>query len=397
MKAIIAGGGVGGLTAAHAFRRIGWDVEVFERAAAIEEVGAGIQISPNGFRVLDALGLGAAVRGAGFAPEAIVMAMGRSGRRMVEIPLAGVAEPRWGAPYLTIHRADLIAALAAALPPGVVRTGAEVVGYEEMGDEADGGVSARLASGETVRGDLLIGADGVRSTIRDLLLGPESPRFTGCVAWRAVAAADRLGAAVPPGPCVWAGEGRHAVTYPLAGGRVNFVGIVEEPNGWRGERWTEPGDPATLRALYGDWAEPVSSLVRAVEAPFRWALFERTPLPRWTGAHVALLGDACHAMLPSLAQGACQAMEDAWTLAACAGAPDGLTRYFGLRAARTARTQREAAANVRRFHKRGPLAKALGYAPIAAMGALAPGFFLRRMDWLYGMDVTALEGPGASL
>lgn len=388
MKALIAGAGVGGLTAALALRRIGWDVEVMERAARMEPVGAGIQISPNGYRVLSALGLGEAARAVSHEPEAIQMRMGVSGRRLVDIPLKGEAERRWGAPYLQCHRADLIALLADALGPDAVRLGAEIVDFNERED----GVCVALAEGGTRSGVLLIGADGLRSTVRELMLAPAPARFTGAVAWRAVVERARLGEVhVPPGACVWAGEGRHAVTYPLGrdGALVNFVGVVEE-EGWRSESWSEPGAREDVAKIFEGWTPLIGAIIEAAPAFNRWALFDRPPLQRWTSGRVALIGDACHPMAPSLAQGACQAMEDAWALAAALEAGDlaGLSRYERVRKPRTTRAQREALANLRRFHKRSPLAKAAGYAPIWAMGRFAPGFFHRRMDWLYGFDVT---------
>lgn len=388
MKAVIVGGGIGGLTAALALRRRGWRVEVLERAARLEPVGAGLQISPNGYRVLAALGLGDAVRAVAYEPQAIQMRMGRSGRKLFDIPLGSESGRRWGAPYLQVHRADLIDALRAALPETAVRLGTEVEGYEQ----SEGAVAAAVSGGGAVDADLLIAADGVRSAIRERMLGAERARFTRCVAWRAVVPRERLaGFDAPPGACIWAGEARHAVTYPLRRGElVNFVGIVEADD-WRGESWTEPGDRAELARIFEGWSPLIGAIIAEAETLNRWALFDRPPLARWSDGRVALLGDACHPMAPSLAQGACQAMEDAWVLAECVAdgaSPEALRRYEFRRKARASRVQREAAANVRRFHRRGALAQALGYAPIWMMGALAPGFFHRRMDWLYGEDVT---------
>ncbi|WP_340109437.1 FAD-dependent monooxygenase [Pikeienuella sp. HZG-20] len=389
-RALIAGGGVGGLAAALALTRAGWDARVFERAAAIGEVGAGIQISANGYRALKALGVAEEIRAGAFAPEAVIMRAGRSGRRLVEVPLGEAGAARWGAPYLQVHRADLIETLRRALEraaPGAVRTGAEVAGYETGPD----GAALRLASGETVEGALLIGADGIRSTIREAMLGPEAPRFTGAVAWRAAIPRAALeGAGIEPAAVIWAGRGRHAVTYPLRGGTLlNFVGVVGEDD-WRGESWTEPGDPARLRAAFAGWAAPLTRLIDRIEAPFRWALFDRAPLPRWSDGRAVLLGDACHPMPPSLAQGACQALEDACALAARLGPgagdiPAALRAHYAARISRVSRVQREARANLRRFHAGG-----LERAAAGAAGAAAPWWFARRLDWLYRGDERAM-------
>ncbi len=372
-RVLVAGGGVGGLAAALALHRAGWEAQVFERAAEIGEVGAGLQLGANGWRALDALSVAGRVEAGAFAAPAIEMRRGRGGALLAAVPLGA----RWGAPHLCVHRADLVAALFSALPPGAVRTGAEAAGYET----GPGGAALRLASGETIEGDLVIGADGLRSRIREAMLGPEAPRFTGFVAWRATVPAE---AAPGAAACVtaWTGAGRHAVTYPLRGGRLlNFVGLVRED--WRKEGWTEPGDPAALRALFSGWAPPLARILAAVEAPFRWALFDRPPLPRWSDGAAVLLGDAAHPMLPSLAQGAAQALEDAVALAArldrAADVPAALRAHFAARIGRVTRVQAEARANLARFHRDDPVTR-LG---IRAIHRLAPGWFARRLDWLY--------------
>lgn len=421
MKAVIAGGGVGGLTAALCLHRIGWEVTVLERADALREVGAGLQISPNGARVLAALGLLAAVEARGHEPETLEMRLGVSGRRIFSLPAGAAMRRRYGAPYLQIHRADLLDVLAEALAeraPGALRLGVSATGYETNGETGGetGGETNMGTNGETgaaltttegaVEGDLILGADGVHSALRTAMLGPERPRFTGNVAWRGVVPAAALeGAAVPQGACVWAGAGRHAVTYPLAGGAtINFVGVVER-DGWETESWTEPGAPADVMADFEGWAPPVRAVIAALSTPFRWALHDRAPLPRWSDGPVGLLGDACHPMLPSFAQGACQAMEDAFVLArhleraapgttpeTRAGTTDvaaALSRYFAERAPRTAAVQRTAAANVRLFHKRSRLGRAVAYGPAFAAGLAAPGLLRARLSRVYAHDVTA--------
>ncbi|MEM8753829.1 MAG: FAD-dependent monooxygenase [Pseudomonadota bacterium] len=394
MKAVVVGAGIGGLTAALALRRVGWEVELLERAEAVAEVGAGIQLSPNGTRVLSALGLGPAIEAVAYEPDRLEMRLGPSGFRVFSLPLGAEMRRRYGAPYLQVHRADLVDVLVAALAeaaPGAVRTGVAVTGYERGPKGA-----AALTAGGAVEGDAVIGADGLRSTIREAMLGAERPRFTGAVAWRAVVPREAAPADLPTGACVWAGPARHAVTYPLRRGElVNFVGIVEE-SGWETESWTEPGAPEALAAEFEGWAAPLAGLIAAIKAPFRWALHDRAPLPRWTDGPVALLGDACHPMLPSFAQGACQAVEDACALAGAlgpledvAGVDKALARYAARRAPRTSRVQAAALGNLRLFHRRGRLAQALTYGPAFAAGLAAPAILRRRYDWVYAHDETA--------
>lgn len=383
-RAVIAGGGVGGLGAALALRLSGWDVRVFERAEQIAEVGAGLQISANGYRALENLGVAEEIRAGASRPEAAIMRSGLSGRVLVNIPLGDAGVSRWGAPFLQVHRADLISTLLKALEKaasGSVETGAEVTGYE-AGQE---GAALRLANGDQVECDLLIGADGLRSTIRETMLGPEQLRFIGAVAWRATVPMERLkGIPIESAATIWAGPNRHAVTYPLRGGKlVNFVGVTAEAE-WQKEGWSEPGDPAALRAAYQGWA--IDDLLERLDEPFRWALCDRPPLPRWSDGAVTLLGDACHPMSPSLAQGACQALEDAVALAERlkpgADIPASLQAHYAARINRVTRIQKEAKANLRRFHKGG----APGRAAVGLAGRIAPGWFRQRLDWLYGHD-----------
>jgi salicylate hydroxylase len=392
MRAVICGGGIAGLTTALCLHSRGWEAIVLEQAPEITEVGAGIQISPNGFKVLAALGLGEAIHSKAYEPEVIEMRMGVSGRRLMSIPMKAIAQKRWGAPYLQIHRAALIDVLRSAIDaraPGAIRTGTTVTGYETATQMAE----ARTTAG-SVEGDVIIGADGVHSLIRAQMLGPDRPRFTGNVAWRTVVPRDRLvGHDIPPGACIWAGEGRHAVTYPLAGGDVvNFVGVVEQSD-WRSESWTETGRREDALADFQGWSPLIPAIIQEADAHFRWALHDRAPLAKWSDGRVGLVGDACHPMLPSLAQGACQAMEDAWIIAkTLTGAPDipaAFQRYEAQRKPRVTKIQAGAAANVRLFHKRGRLTQATAYAPIFAAARLAPRVIHGRNDWIYRHDVTA--------
>jgi salicylate hydroxylase len=394
MRVLVVGGGIGGLATGIALAQRGHSVSVLEQAPELSEVGAGLQIAPNGWRVLEALGVTPLLRATLFEPERIEMRMGKSGYRVFGLQMRGYAQQRWGAPYIHIHRADLVEALAArlrALAPDAIRTGVTVVGYQQDGEA----VALDLAGGGTLFGDVVIGADGLHSVLRAQMLGPDAPRYTGNVAWRAVVPIAALGDHTPPpGACIWAGDKRHAVTTRLrAGTLANFVGMVEvpepSPEGWR----VEGQKPDALAAFKG-WHPVVTTLIERAEVLNRWALFDRAPLPRWHEGRVGLLGDAAHPMLPSMAQGAVQALEDAWIVAAALDAeplPDaGFARYYQARIGRTSRVQRGSAANARLFHQGSVLGRAAIYGPMAVGARLLPTLIHRRQDWVYGYDATTV-------
>jgi salicylate hydroxylase len=392
-KALIAGGGIGGITAALCLLDAGIEVDLYERAATLTDVGAGIQISPNGVKVLQRLGLQAALERIAFRPHSLEMRIGASGTRLFAIPMREVAERRFGAPYYHVHRADLIALLSAALrdrAPRAVHPNKGLVAFERTGR----GVLASFADDTPADGDMLIGADGIHSRVRECVFGAEQPRFTGNVAWRVVVPATaRLKELVPPTACVWVGPGRHAVTYYLRGGElVNFVGVVERTD-WQNESWTERGDKADLAADYAGWAKPIEAIIADAGECYRWALFDRQPLPKWSDGNVTLLGDACHPMLPFLAQGAVMAIEDAWVLSRklknatnIAGA---LTAYETERKPRTTRAQQAARRQMGLYHKRGWGAQVTTYGPMWLAAHLAPSVVHTRNDWLYKHDVVA--------
>lgn len=391
-KVIIVGGGIGGLTAALAFHAFGWKVQVLERASELGEIGAGIQISPNGMKVFRALGLEYDVAENGFLPEALEMRFGRSGNRIFQIEARRAIVERWGAPYLHLHRADLVDVLTRSLAqrqPNAVRLGATCAGYENT----KAGVSAVLDNGERLEADLLVGADGIHSNIRAQMLGEDQPDFTGHVAWRAVVPMDQLGDLVPPPTaCVWVGAKRHAVTYRLRGGKLaNFVGIIEDDT-WTSESWTEKGRKEDALADFKGWHPVVTNLIEKADAHYRWALFDRAPLERWSDGRAVLLGDACHPTLPFQAQGAVMAIEDGFLLAKlCSETPRNLDQalalYFETRQPRTSRVQAASRSNAKLFHKRTPLSRLATYGPMWMASKIAPAIIRSRQDPFYAYDV----------
>jgi salicylate hydroxylase len=390
MKALIAGGGIGGVTAALALLDAGIDVELYERNGALSEVGAGIQISPNGVKVLDRLGLSEALDAVAFRPEALEMRIGRSGARIFSIPMREEAVRRYGAPYYHVHRVDLLKLLAEALrsrAPNAVRLSKEIQSYAQTAT----GVTITFTDGARAEGDVLIGADGIHSRVRAQMLGDTPARFTGNTAWRVVIPAAKVRDLVPPTACVWVGPGRHAVTYYLRRGElVNFVGVVERED-WRNESWTERGDKADLIGDYQGWAKPIVRVIEQAGDCYRWALFDRDPLAKWSEGRVTLLGDACHPMLPFLAQGAVMAIEDAWVLSrrlkAATEIPAALAAYEATRKPRTSRVQKGARAQMGLYHKRGLSAQLATYAPMWLAANLTPSIVHTRNDWLYAHDV----------
>jgi len=348
----IIGGGIGGLSAALSLLRAGFDVHVNEQAPALREVGAGLVISPNASRILFSLGLGEALESAGVAPFAWRQRRWRDGQTLLLSPMAAVMPPRFGHPLYTAHRADILGMLVTAFPAERLHLGRKLSGILEIDDR----VELSFDDGSAADANIVIGADGIHSTVRSLLFGQENPRFTGCVAYRGLVAAEKLAQLnLPLESQLWMGPGKHFVHYPVSGGRlVNFVCLIERES-WTKESWTEPGEVADALNAYDGWHEQVRTIISAVEQTFVWGLFDREPLPRWSVGRVTLLGDACHPMLPFLAQGAAQAIEDAAVLTACLANPgndiaDALRRYERLRLPRTAKIQTIARGNMTRNH-----------------------------------------------
>ena len=356
----VIGAGIGGLTAALALARRGAQVTVLERAPELGEVGAGIQISANAVRVLDALGLGTALDGAALRTDAVQLNDER-GRRVLCMDLRA---HRPEARFLLIHRARLIGLLADAA--------------RQAGVTIQLGVTAADADG------LTIAADGLRSTHRAALNGQQVPFFTGQTAWRALIP-DPGGAPVAQ---VFMAARRHLVSYPLPGGLRNIVAVEERPD-WQDEGWSHSGDPDRLRAAFAGMGGPVPGWLAQVDHTHLWGLFRHPVAARWHDDRLALLGDAAHPTLPFLAQGAGMAIEDAWTLAACLDAipdqPQALARYQVLRQPRVTRIVDAANANARNYHFGGVM-RIGAHSVLRVADRLAPSLMPGRFDWLYDFD-----------
>ena len=387
-KIIIVGAGIGGLTAALCFAQRGFDIDIFEKAAGISEIGAGIQLSPNCTRVLHGLGLEPSLRSAAFLPHAVELRGYSRGQIIATSPLGDTVRERFGFPYYHMHRADLIQALLTAAIQQqriAIHTDSTVQQIEQ--DHS--GVRVLVAGGYH-HADLLVGADGIHSTVRAELFGPQPAQFTGNVAWRSLIPIDRLPTGlVRPMSSAWLGPGKHFVHYYVrAGSLVNCVCVVEKA-GWQNESWLERGDHAELKKDFSGWHRNVQIVIDAMDrdACFKWALFDRAPLPQWSVGRVTLLGDACHPTLPFMAQGAAMAIEDAAVLAnSVADGVDiqsSLLRYESLRQPRTSRIQAGSRHNAAQFHLSGSLAWRRNKRMAAARANTA--------DWLYSYDAWHTE------
>lgn len=360
-KIVIAGAGIGGLCAALALAKRGFEVAVYEQSPQLGEVGAGLQLSPNAMHVLQALGIAEQIKAKAFRPKSAVMRHYQTGKTYFTVPLSDIATQKYAADYLHIHRADLHSILLNTCEKQKVSIylGQAVKGYQQSTQ----GLTIQLESGTSLVADLLIGADGIKSKVQACMFGQTSAQFTGQVAWRGVVAANKLPQGlIKPNANLWVGPGKHFVSYYLRGGDlVNFV-AVQERTDWQKESWNEPGNINELRDTFDGWHPEVTELLAAAEQCFLWALFDRPPLNQWTDQNVALLGDACHPMLPFLAQGAAMAIEDSYALAHCLATdnntPTALKAYQELRLTRTSDIQLNARKNASLYHMSSPIEKA---------------------------------------
>ena len=390
-RIIIVGGGIGGLSAALAFAKFGMQVTVCEQAASFGEVGAGLQMSPNALKVLRQLGLETELSRYAFTSQHASMRNYKTGDYYLKVPLASQAEYRYGAPYWHLHRADLHSVLVNACEKEGVDLvlSASVESYEQIVTKDQ--VQVLLKDGREFSADLLVGADGIHSKIREQMLGYERPTFMGQVAWRGIIPVSDLSVDVKPDACVWVGPNRHFVSYYLRGGDyVNFV-AVEERNDWKSESWREEGDLDELKRSFSGWHPEVTGLLTAASSTFLWALNGRDELSTWHQGRVVLLGDACHPMLPFMAQGAAMAIEDAYVLAKKVSEKplnDALMHYEKLRKPRATRIQKMSKANAGLYHMHGGVLGKVKLKALQAASRFTPDVIQSKLDFVYGYDVT---------
>jgi salicylate hydroxylase len=317
----VIGGGIGGLTAARALRQRGFEPKVYEAAPELKEIGAGVALHPNAMKALRSLDLESQVRAVAWESAYQVVRDGRSGRILTKTPQGGYLERRFGAAGCTVHRADLLDVLAAALPAGTVQLGARCLSVQANED----GASARFTDGTEIEADVIVGADGIHSAVRASLIGPDAPRFTGKVCWRLLVPVDAVQDGAWSNYTLWIGPHGSVVVYPVRRGELVNAVAHSDNDAWTEESWTRECDRSEALANYAGWHESLLRLFAASERHYKWALFERDPLSSWTSGRATLLGDAAHPMLPYLGQGAAQAIEDGCVLAASLSAlPDDL-------------------------------------------------------------------------
>jgi salicylate hydroxylase len=390
---VVIGGGIGGLTAALALLRRGIDVQVYDQSNQLKEIGAGIQISSNGSRVLFALGLEAALTQVQVRPERRVLRHWNTGETWNWFDLGNKSIERFGTPHLMLHRSDLHTLLADAvrsLKPDAITLDRRCVAVGSSGGYAE----ATFEDGSVVKAPYVIGADGIHSKVRFCLFGPSRPVFTGCIAWRGLIPMDRL----PPHLAEligtnWLGPHGNVLHYPVRRGELmNFVSTSERDD-WRVESWSTAGEKAELRNDFRDWHADVQLMIDEIEKPYKWALMIREPMETWSKGRVTLLGDACHPTLPFLGQGGVMSIEDGYVVAACLdkyfGEPGvAFARYEEIRKDRTSMVVRKASEN-----KASAFEPRLADKDLIAVEVAREWQQVRlreRMDWLYNYDATAI-------
>jgi salicylate hydroxylase len=396
-RVAVVGAGLGGLVAAIALRQRGFEVMVYEQADELGEIGAGIQLSPNATRVLAALGLQDSFAAIAFEPNRHVVRNWKTGSIVSATQMKGVFEHQYGAGYFGAHRADFHGVLVRALPADCIRLGARCTGLTQGADR----VELAFADGSKADCDVVVAADGIHSTVRALLHGPDQPRFTGHICWRGLVPTSALPKGlIEPDMTAWFGPFSTVVHYYVRGGElVNWIAQYEQD--WREESWRVETDWREAARAYAEWNPLLTELFSRTERCYKWALYDRDPLPRWSEGRVTLLGDAAHAMLPYVAQGAAMALEDGYVVADLldrnrADPQRALLLYEQERLPRTARVQLTARARGTINHLTSPFARFrrdLGY---RLKRLIKPKEHTYKIEWIYGHDVTAPRRSGSA-
>ena len=388
-RVAIIGGGIGGLTAAVALRQRGFEVSVYEQSSQLGEIGAGVGVAPNAVKAFRALGLEKDLLAIGWTGEFQTMRNGVNGKIISRRPIADSAI-KFGAPHLTVHRAEFLDILVRALPESCIRTAARCVSIASRRD----GAVARFANGSEIGSDIVVGADGIHSAVRTSLFGPEAPRFTGCVCYRGlVPAADVPSSTNMKDTVLWMGPHGHIVHYPVKRGELLNVVAHFDSDAWTEESWTRKCDQAEVVATYKNWHESLQQLINAHKTWYKWALYDREPLEQWHVGRATLLGDSAHATLPYLGQGAAMAIEDGYVLALCLSTsedPDEALRvYEQLRKTRTRRVVLASRARAKENHLASPWDRFKRDVRIAIRNRFARDKTMFQGEWLYQYDVAA--------
>lgn len=395
-KVAIIGGGIGGLAAAAAMHLRGIEVTVYERSAELQEIGAGLTLSPNALKALRLLGVEEEVLGIGFQHERQLVRSWRSGRTIVRNRGRGDPAQRFGGSFMTIHRADLLDALASAIPTDQVVLNKSCIGV----DAKDNMAAAQFADGSEIEADVIVGADGIHSSVRTSLFGPDEPHFTGCVCWRGLVPAEAV-AHIPTldNLTAWWGPHGHVVHYRVRRGEmVNFVAHYDS-DAWTEESWTHECGVEELLELYAKWHPSLLELFKSSETYYKWALYDRDPIEHWGRGRVTMLGDAVHPMLPYLGQGACMAIEDGCVLASVLAANQedpsaALRTYEALRMPRTREVQLGSRQRARLNHLASPVGRLKRDLKLAWQDRFGKDQTMFRSAWIYEYDVAAVDIGG---